>query len=264
MPIDAILFGGRPRHQRPARRPRLQLGARRLHGRDHGLRADRRRRSGTVGELRRDPFAMLPFCGYNMADYWAHWLRDRRSCSRHPAADLPRQLVPQGRGRPLPVARLRRELRVLDWAVRRVAGDGGGASRRLSGCVPAPGALDWSGLDISDDDLAELFQHRPERLAARVRPHARSTSTGSATTCRASWPGSWPRFATGWADRLTRPPHPAASAEGRYRLAASLDDARPRLGTAASPARGRGRGVGRPRRGRRHQHGASEVLLNRA
>ena len=68
-----------------------------------------RRPPATVGKLRFDPMAMLPFCGYNMADYFGHWLKIGERDGREAAEDLPRQLVPQGRRRQLPLARLRRE-----------------------------------------------------------------------------------------------------------------------------------------------------------
>ncbi len=78
VPIDAFLFGGRRSTRRAARVRGLRLGARRLPRRHDGSETTAAA-TGTVGELRRDPFAMLPFCGYNMGDYFAYWLRSTAS-----------------------------------------------------------------------------------------------------------------------------------------------------------------------------------------
>ncbi|MHB1912507.1 MAG: phosphoenolpyruvate carboxykinase domain-containing protein, partial [Acidimicrobiales bacterium] len=115
--------------------------------------------AGAVGNLRRDPFAMLPFCGYNMADYFGHWLKIGAQAS-DPAvlprifyvnwfrkAEDGRWLWP-GYGD---------NSRVLEWIFERVAGRGGAVDTPI-GRVPAPGAIDISGMDLSTEDMAALLE----------------------------------------------------------------------------------------------------------
>ncbi|HUP69084.1 MAG TPA: phosphoenolpyruvate carboxykinase (GTP), partial [Acidimicrobiales bacterium] len=112
--------------------------------------------AGTVGQLRRDPFAMLPFCGYNMGDYLAHWLE----MGNADAQNLPRVFYvnwfrKDADGRWLWPG-FGENSRVLDWVFQRVAG-GGDAVETPIGRVPAPGAIPTEGLDVSAEDLAELL-----------------------------------------------------------------------------------------------------------
>jgi phosphoenolpyruvate carboxykinase (GTP) len=109
---------------------------------------------GTVGELRRDPFAMLPFCGYNMADYFAHWMS---MAERTDEASLPSiygvnwfrksddgTFLWPGFGE---------NSRVLEWICRRLDGDASGVDTAI-GVVPRPEDLTLEGLEVSDADVA--------------------------------------------------------------------------------------------------------------
>ena len=95
--------------------------------------------------VRRDPFAMLPFCGYHMADYFNHWLNFGRQLPQ-PAAHLQRQLVPPRRGRQLPLAGLRREHARAAWIVERARGRAVSIESPI-GWMPRYEDIDWRGLE---------------------------------------------------------------------------------------------------------------------
>jgi phosphoenolpyruvate carboxykinase (GTP) len=151
VPISAILFGGRRASTVP-----LVIES---FGWDHGVFLGANVASektaaaeGTVGELRHDPFAMLPFCGYNMGDYFAHWLSvgEKGEPEKLPRMfyvnwfrkDASGRFVWPGFGE---------NSRVLKWIVERVSESAGAVSTPV-GLLPAPGALDLAGLDLSQDD----------------------------------------------------------------------------------------------------------------
>ncbi|MFT4219576.1 MAG: phosphoenolpyruvate carboxykinase (GTP) [Microbacterium sp.] len=156
VPLDAILFGGR----RATNVPLVVEATDWTHGVFLGSTISSERTAaaeGAVGELRRDPFAMLPFCGYNMADYFGHWLRvgQKLRFDRAPRVFQVNWFRRGADGRFLWPG-FGENSRVLEWIVRRVEGAVGAESSPI-GRLPRVDDLDVAGLSVSRDDLEELF-----------------------------------------------------------------------------------------------------------
>jgi phosphoenolpyruvate carboxykinase (GTP) len=156
VPIDAILFGGR----RTSTVPLVAEAFDWTHGTFMGATAGSETTAaavGAVGQLRRDPMAMLPFCGYNMADYWDHWLS---FTGRTDPALLPRVFFVNwfrkgANGRFLWPG-YGENSRVLKWVIERVEGAAEAIDTPI-GRLPADGALDVEGLDLADGAMDELL-----------------------------------------------------------------------------------------------------------
>ncbi|MFZ1155451.1 MAG: phosphoenolpyruvate carboxykinase (GTP) [Solirubrobacteraceae bacterium] len=173
VPISAMLFGGRRSTVVPLVTEAL--------GWEHGVflgsvmgSEKTAAAAGTVGELRFDPFAMLPFCGYNMADYFAHWLKIGREAD---AEKLPKIFYvnwfrKDSEGRFLWPG-YGENSRVLAWVFARCAGHGDAVETPIGVMPPVgPGGLDTTNLDISEENVAELLRVDVEEWKAQL-PHFR-------------------------------------------------------------------------------------------
>lgn len=158
VPISAILFGGRRASAVPLVTEAFDW--------NHGVYlAANIASEGTaaaenaMGELRRDPFAMLPFCGYDMADYLAHWLRMGAAAASDPG-QLPRLYMvnwfrKDATGKYLWPG-FGDNARVLKWIVERVDGQVAATDTPI-GRIPARSDLDLNGLDLSDEAIDTLL-----------------------------------------------------------------------------------------------------------
>ena len=156
VPISAILFGGRRANTVPLVFEAFDW----QHGTFIGSIASSERTAaaaGTVGELRRDPMAMLPFCGYNMGDYFAHWLEmgENTDTSKLPKIFYVNWFRKDADGGWLWPG-FGENSRVLKWIVERVSSKGEAVETPI-GYLPASGAIDTSGLDVTDDQMEELL-----------------------------------------------------------------------------------------------------------
>jgi phosphoenolpyruvate carboxykinase (GTP) len=172
VPIDALLFGGRRATVTPLVREAFDW--------PHGVFLAATMSSeqtaaadGTIGELRFDPFAMLPFCGYNMTDYFAHWLKlGRRKGAKLPKIfcvnwfrkDAQGELLWPGYGE---------NSRVLAWIFRRCDNDVEARETPI-GLTPAPADLDLSGLELAPNAINDVLDVDHEAVAAelpQIREH---------------------------------------------------------------------------------------------
>ncbi len=167
VPLDAILFGGR----RASNVPLVVEATDWTHGVFLGSNISSERTAaaeGAVGELRRDPFAMLPFCGYNMADYFAHWLKvgQKLRFDRAPRVFQVNWFRKGADGRFLWPG-FGDNARVIEWIIRRIDGSVGAAESPV-GRLPKPGDLNLDGTDVSEHDIEELFAVDPASWLAEA------------------------------------------------------------------------------------------------
>jgi phosphoenolpyruvate carboxykinase (GTP) len=170
VPIDAFLFGGR----RATTVPLVHEAFDWEHGAFLGATMSSEKTAaaaGNVGELRFDPMAMLPFCGYNMADYFAHWLK----LGEREGARLPRifyvNWFRKDEGGNFLWPGFGENSRVLAWIFRRCE-DSAEAVESPIGLLPAEGAIDTEGLDVSAEAMRELLSV-DEDLVRRQLPQVR-------------------------------------------------------------------------------------------
>jgi len=157
VPISAILFGGR--------RARTVPLVYRSYDWEHGVFVGATMASettaaatGAVGVVRRDPMAMLPFCGYNMADYWRHWLEVGRSASDPPAVFQVNWFRTDDQGRYIWPG-FGENLRVLRWVREQIRNGGSKDGRETPvGLVPTPQAIGTAELGLSSQDAETLFE----------------------------------------------------------------------------------------------------------
>ena len=171
VPISAIIFGGRRARLMP-----LVVEARDW---QHGVYLGATLSSettaaavGAVGVVRHDPMAMLPFCGYNMADYFSHWLKmqGRTSVDKLPRIFQVNWFRMDGNGKYLWPG-FGENVRVLKWIVERVNGVKSDTVESPIGRLPAPESLDRNGLQLEAEALAHLLSIDKKDWQEEVERH---------------------------------------------------------------------------------------------
>ncbi len=156
VPISALIFGGRRSSVMPLVYEALDWN----HGTFLGCSVSSETTAaaaGEVGKLRHDPFAMLPFCGYNMADYFGHWLK----MGQQKAGQMVPRIYCVNWFRKSPEGQFLwpgfgENIRVLKWIFERAEGKGEAVEAPI-GYLPTEAALDRSGLNVTSEDMRALL-----------------------------------------------------------------------------------------------------------
>jgi phosphoenolpyruvate carboxykinase (GTP) len=166
VPISAVILGGR--------RSKLIPLITEAFSWDHGVFMGARMGSettaaaaGKVGVLRRDPMAMLPFCGYNMGNYFRHWTNVGRLASRPPLIFAMNAFRRDDQGGFLWPG-FGENIRILKWVIDRVNGRAG-ARQTPFGLVPDPSSFPTDGLNISRTNLQKLFEVKPGEWGEEIQ-----------------------------------------------------------------------------------------------
>ncbi|HEY2524372.1 MAG TPA: phosphoenolpyruvate carboxykinase (GTP) [Candidatus Binataceae bacterium] len=165
VPISAIVFGGRRASTVPLVLESFDWNHGVYLGATMGSETTAAA-TGKVGVVRRDPMAMLPFCGYNMGKYFGHWLEIRNRLKNPPKVFMVNWFRKDSEGHFLWPG-YGENIRVLKWIVERVAGRAA-AERSPVGMRPAEGALDLTGLEIAGESLKQAMAVSPEDWAVEL------------------------------------------------------------------------------------------------